>query len=264
MSKIKNIQINRGITTGLNPVFIINESKKNEIIQKDPSSIQIIKPIVKGEHIKRWHLNWSNSYLVYTYTGIDITKYSGLLDYLSGFKEDLENVWEAKHGKKYWYELRGCKYYSEFEKEKIIYTRLSNINSFAISTDGEFCVDSAGIIVTDDNKYYCAILNSKLVYFYFKLVSVIWGKDGIKWFGNSFDNIPIHEIDNNNSSEVSIHDQIVRLVDYILTTTQDHDYLMNPDKNIQVKEYERQIDQMVYELYGLTPEEIEIVEDSIK
>ena len=43
-----------------------------------------------------------------------------------------------------------------------------------------------------------------------------------------------------------------------------YDSLKNPDKQAQVKEYEYQIDQMVYELYGLTPEEIEIIEGSAK
>jgi len=33
---------------------------------------------------------------------------------------------------------------------------------------------------------------------------------------------------------------------------------------MQVKEYEKQIDQMVYQLYGLTEEDIKIVEDSTK
>ena len=42
------------------------------------------------------------------------------------------------------------------------------------------------------------------------------------------------------------------------------DYLQNPDKQAQVKEYERQIDRMVYELYGLTNEEIKIVEGETK
>ena len=39
------------------------------------------------------------------------------------------------------------------------------------------------------------------------------------------------------------------------------DYLSNSAKQAKVKEYERQIDQMVYQFYDLTPEEIAIVED---
>jgi len=39
------------------------------------------------------------------------------------------------------------------------------------------------------------------------------------------------------------------------------DYLQNSTKQAQVKEYEKQIDQMVYDLYGLTKEEIKIIEE---
>lgn len=57
---------------------------------------------------------------------------------------------------------------------------------------------------------------------------------------------------------------IIQLVDQILMITKGDDYLTNPVKQAEVKEYECQIDRMVYELYGLTPEEIEIVEGSGK
>ena len=50
------------------------------------------------------------------------------------------------------------------------------------------------------------------------------------------------------------------LVYKILSITKDDDYLDNLTKQARVKEYERQIDQIVYKLYGLTEEEIRIVE----
>ena len=152
-----------------------------------------------------------------------------------------------------WYELRGCNYYTEFEKKKIVYTRLSNINTFALSNNQEFCLDSAGIIITKDDKYYCAILNSKIIHFYFKLVCVVWGKDGMKWFGNSFDSLPIIKIDQNSKSEKLIRDEIVRLVDQI-SFEKANDFYAN------VSILEGKIDLLAYQLYGLTPDEIEVVE----
>jgi len=47
--------------------------------------------------------------------------------------------------------------------------------------------------------------------------------------------------------------------DKIFSFTQSEDYLETPQKQAQVRQYERQIDQMVYKLYGLTQEEIKIV-----
>ena len=62
----------------------------------------------------------------------------------------------------------------------------------------------------------------------------------------------------------SVAVKIIVLVDKILAITRDNDYLGNSAKQTKVCEYENQINQMVYELYGLTPEEIEIVENSAK
>ena len=50
----------------------------------------------------------------------------------------------------------------------------------------------------------------------------------------------------------------------ILSLTQSEDYLENPQKQAKVKEYERQIDQLVYKLYNLTEEEIKIIEEEIR
>ncbi|OGH07763.1 MAG: hypothetical protein A2W22_02705 [Candidatus Levybacteria bacterium RBG_16_35_11] len=52
-------------------------------------------------------------------------------------------------------------------------------------------------------------------------------------------------------------------VDRILSITKDEDYLQNPEKQAKVKELEQEIDQLVYNLYSLTEEEIRIVEESV-
>jgi len=53
-------------------------------------------------------------------------------------------------------------------------------------------------------------------------------------------------------------------VNQILLLSQSEDYLKNPQKQAKVKEYERQIDQLVYKLYDLTDEEIKIIEEEIR
>ena len=53
-------------------------------------------------------------------------------------------------------------------------------------------------------------------------------------------------------------------MDKILSITKAGDYLQNPAKQTQVREYEKQIDQLVYNLYNLTPAEIKVVEAEAK
>lgn len=72
--------------------------------------------------------------------------------------------------------------------------------------------------------------------------------------------IPIPKCVTENSSRQK---PIINIVDQILAITKDEDYFSNPVKQSKVKEYERQIDQMVYELYRLTPEEIAVVEGKV-
>ena len=50
------------------------------------------------------------------------------------------------------------------------------------------------------------------------------------------------------------------LVDKILSLTGSEDYPDNPGKQSKVKQYESEIDRLVYKLYSLTPEEIQIIE----
>ncbi|RMF97333.1 MAG: hypothetical protein D6734_02385 [Candidatus Schekmanbacteria bacterium] len=65
--------------------------------------------------------------------------------------------------------------------------------------------------------------------------------------------------------QISLEGQrpFIDLVNKILSLTQSEDYFENPQKQAKVKEFQRQIDQLVYKLYGLTDEEIKIVEGEI-
>ena len=59
-----------------------------------------------------------------------------------------------------------------------------------------------------------------------------------------------------------VHNRYKLIINKILSLTQSEDYLENPQKQAKVKEYKRQIDQLVYKLYNLNREEIKIIEKS--
>jgi type II restriction/modification system DNA methylase subunit YeeA len=247
-SKWNGIATNRGVTTGANKIFIIDTITKDKICNEDPNSIEIIKPILRGRDIKRYNLTWSGDWIIFTKRGVDIENYPAIKSYLLPFRNELEPGIGRKVGKYKWFEIQDITaFYTEFDKKKLIWTRLSNINGFSISENKEFCLDSASFAVTNDAEYLSAILNSKVVLFYFKLGSVIWGKDGIKWFGNYFDNIPIPAITKEEQ------EPFIKIVDQILDLKKE-----NPSHDTSALEAE--IDKMVYALYGLTEEEVKIVE----
>jgi hypothetical protein len=249
-SKWNDIVIKRGVTTGANKIFIVDTFTKEKLCKEDPNSIDLIKPILKGRDIKRYNLIWSGDWIIFTKRGVDIEKYPAIKNYLLPFKDDLEPGIGRKVGKYKWFEIQDITaFYTEFYKKKLIWTRLSNINGFSISENKEFCLDSSSFAVTKDAEYLSAILNSKVVLFYFKLGSVIWGKDGIKWFGNYFDNIPIPVI--SKESQQPFIDKVNEIL-----------LLKAEDSKTDTQVLEQEIDAMVYELYGLSAEEIAIVEGS--
>ncbi len=145
-----------------------------------------------------------------------------------------------------------------FEREKIIYRK---VGKEIIATYGgkgiyyEQTIHSAH--VSDkrfETKYVLGLFNSMLFKFYYQKTNSQGGNIFPQVRISSVENLPIKLTDN------ITQEKIVKLVDQIISITKDSDYLDNPDKQARVSALERQIDKMIYALYDLTPEEIEIVE----
>ncbi|WP_434084071.1 TaqI-like C-terminal specificity domain-containing protein [Fodinibius saliphilus] len=118
-----------------------------------------------------------------------------------------------KQGDHYW-ELRACDYYNEFEKPKIIYPDIAKERRFTLDTEGYYLTNTAYFIPSSD-KYVLGILNSKLVFNYYKRVSSVLGdpdKGGrMRWFRQHVSNIPIAKADDNTKKKIESN------VDQILT-----------------------------------------------
>ncbi len=103
-----------------------------------------------------------------------------------------------------------------------------------------------------DYKYLLAILNSKLMSWYF----MCFLSEKLHFYPNDAKSMPIKTISTKDQNPFT------KLVDRIFVITKAEDYLQNPQKQAQVKALEREIDRMVYKLYGLTKDEIAIIENS--
>lgn len=125
-------KIYRGIVTGFNEAFVIDEEAKEYLIACDSKNIDVIKPYLAGKDIRRYQTPHSNKYLIFTKRGIDIEKYPCIKNHLLKYKKKLtpkpnewEGAWEGrKPGKYAWYEIQdSIDYYQEFEKDKILWPR---------------------------------------------------------------------------------------------------------------------------------------------
>jgi hypothetical protein len=261
-----DVNIYYGIKTGINEAFIIDTKTKECLCQEDLHSSEILKPILRGRDIKRYGYEWAGLWIIGTFPAlkIDIDKYPAIKKFLIDFGKDrLEQEGKKlpdgtksrkKTGNK-WFETQDqINYYPEFEKEKIIWIELTDKNKFAYSDKEDYLLAGAFFLTGKSLKYLLAFLNSKLCLFYFSLICNSSGMATIQWKKFALEKIPIKELSNNNQTP------FIEIVDKILTITKSSDYFENPAKKEEVKEYEKQIDQMVYKLYDLTPEEITIVE----
>ncbi|MGN0867480.1 MAG: TaqI-like C-terminal specificity domain-containing protein [Oligosphaeraceae bacterium] len=160
-----DIKINRGILTGCNEAFIIDEAKRKELIAQDPKSAEIIRPILRGKDIKRYGYNFANLYLIATHNGIpkknipriDINDYPAIKRHLDSFWDKISR--RADQGDTP-YNLRSCAYMEDFSQPKIVWKRIGSILRFAYDNLGSFVLDSTCFAVGKDIEYLTCILNS--------------------------------------------------------------------------------------------------------
>jgi len=192
-------KIRRGILTGFNEAFIIDRITRDKLIAEDPKSDEVIKPFVVGEDVRKYALDFQNRYLIWTYIGIPIKQYSAIYKHLQQYQPQLEKRWDKGQ---YWWELRHCDYYSEFEKPKIIYPDIAKSCKFAFDTDGNYSINTTYFMSIDtDQEYLISVLNSSLIEFFFKTISSSIRGGYLRFFDQYVTQIPIHSINFTTSSE---------------------------------------------------------------
>lgn len=269
-----NGKIFRGVLTGLNEAFVIDEATRQRLIAEDSKSAEVIQPFLAGRDIKRYMPLETGKYLILFPKGFTNAKtlnaekpwnwiqkeYPAIAAHLGPFRAKAEKRYDKGD---YWWELRACDYYAEFEKPKIIYPNICKKPEFSIDEECLYTNQKCFIIPSND-KYFLGILNSRVMSFLFaSLLPKLRGdfyEPGYVYFSK----FPVRTINFNDPADAALHDQMVGLVDQMLTLNQKLAASNMPQaKEVlkrQLASTDRQIDRLVYRLYGLTDEEIQIVE----
>lgn len=270
-----NIKMFRGLLTGYNEAYIIDTPTKERLCRQNNKNVDLIKPIIRGRNIREYFHNWNGEWVLFIpwhfplQNDSSITKaskeaekifaqtYPSIFQHFSQFKEKLVKRNQAETGIRYeWYAMQryAADYLDHFKKEKIIWIELTDKNRFSYSEKEEYILAGAFMMTGESLKFLLAFLNSKLCLFYFSLICNSSGMATTQWKKFALEKLPIMKLSEKDQTP------FIALVDKIITITKSADYLTNTEKQAKVKEYERQIDQMVYDLYGLRKEEIAIVE----
>ena len=150
-----------------------------------------------------------------------------------------------------WWNLRACAYYTEFDKEKIVWKRIGSILRFAYSQHPVFCLDSTCIATGKNVKFLTAVLNSPVSHYQLFALAPKTGTGDLIVSVQALEPVHVPPItEENQNLVVEIENKVDEIIDAKVA---------DPDAN--TTDCEKDIDQLVYKLYDLRPEEIRIVEE---
>ena len=247
--------------TGLNEAFIVDNATREALIAQDPASADLLKPILRGRDIKRYRADWKELWLIATMPSlhVNIDNYTAIKKHLLSFSKDRleQSGMQLSNGGKsrkktphQWFELQdACAYYKEFMRDKLVWIELVGNARFAYDDSSTFCEATSFVMTGPCLKYLCALLNSSLIQYFFQQIAPTSGTGTLRWKKVYVERIPIPKI------SAAQQKPFIELTDGILQAK-----ATNPAADTSALEVD--IDRLVYQLYGLTTEEIAVVERS--
>jgi len=270
-------QVHVGIETGCSELFVIDAQARKILIKKDPRCKKHLRRLVSGGDIDRYHVDtWERS-IVFIPLGWTNTHPEAVTHPWQWFKKRHPSL--ARHLKRtaahggilsnpgnLWWE-RACD--QDFWREKnpkILFRHQFKKPVFAFD-EGHAIADPTVYAIASSSLYLLGVLNSRLILFVFEKFRHLRSADPQVFSGEDLKNLPIYTIDFDNPDDKTRHDRMVTLVTEMLEL---HKHLSHAktdqEKRLITQEIEstdRQIDSLVYGLYGLTVEEIDVVEESV-
>lgn len=253
-----------GIKTGFNDAFIIDENKRNEILNSCVSEEErqrtenLIKPLLRGKDIQRYNAQWIGIYVIFAYNGsykVMENEYPAIFKHLAQYEEELRKRGQVRYtpskskkkkvgdylGQHHWLELDNNPSYDrlqDYSKEKIVYREISTSMDAYLDKKGMFVNNKLYFIITEHAPYLAGIINSKL---FTKVILAAVNTTGGK--GPAF--LLNVKVPNYNVKWHKIEDKVNSICS---TLNEDHTTI------------ESEIDHLVYHLYDLTYDEVLIID----
>ena len=232
LGEFVNGRIYRGVVTGLNEAFVIDEARREALIEEDPRSAELIKPWLRGRDIKRWRVEPAGLYIIFTSRGVNIDQYPAVLEHLKWYRVALER--RATSHSHPWYELQQPQegIFREFSKPKIIFNRFIRSATFAYDNSGAYHNDAC-YFTTPPNPSLAAIVNSSVGWWLLSHLCTPLQNGYIQAFVQFLERLPVPSL----SEEMDRH-----LAGHVETLA-----MVGEDPSI-----EKEIDTLVFEAFGLS------------
>lgn len=247
------IDIFNGVSTSCNEVYIVDTN----IIQHNDIEPIYTKPTIKGEHIVRYHLpEIPPLYLLYIKSDCRFDLAPNTADYLRQHKKLLiKKSVEKRKGNRPWYELFRSRNEESLKlTPKIIIRQTGDSIIGALDEVGYYSIDSTNVILLkdefyDEKEYLLAILNSKLIKFFYQEISQEGGRVLAQIKPIRVRCLPFPSASKDEKKKIAL------LAKEIMNAK-------NENLSSEVNNIDDKIDRMVYHLYGLTYDEVLIIDPS--
>ena len=251
-------RIYMGVKTGFNEAFVVDQDKRNELIEEDPRSEELIKPWLRGRDIERWKTDWAGQYFIAIQNSGDSSasnpwadagseetarnifreSYPAIHDHLSWFEPQLRSRQDQG---RYWWELRACAYYHEFSAQKILINNVLKFPNFGYDESGAFA-SNACFFMVPPSPSTTAVLNSSIGSSLLVRQCTLLQNGYIQVFVQFLEQLPIPHLSQENDQNLS-------------------KYVETLASGLDVLDIESEIDSLVFDAYGLSASERKLVLD---
>lgn len=171
-----------GIKTGLNEAFFIDQTTRDRLIKETPAAVEIIKPLLTGDDVRRYEVHYRSTFLIYTQHGVDIRLYPSVEKHLRPFRDLPPDKDRKPRGLNHrateqeWYELQqpSPKLVPILEQPKLLYPIIGKECRFVIEEASRFINDKVFVLPTADY-FLLGVLNSSAVFSFLKEKCVAHG-----------------------------------------------------------------------------------------
>jgi adenine-specific DNA-methyltransferase len=254
-----------GIKTGFNEAFVVDSAKRAELIAADPKTVEIIKPWLRGRDVKRWGVNSKNLYLIAIQNSGDAdaknawgkaknedearaifkSTYPAIHNHLSQYETPLRIRQDQG---RWWWELRACAYYNEFEMPKIVLPSIVGRASYGYDSEGFYSNDKTTIVISDQF-FPLGLLNSTALDFFIRQIAATKQNGYFEQKPMYVSQLPIPSL------PADLHDKIAALARRCLDAAKSA-----PEA---LPALEAELNALVYQAYGLDAADIAVIEESL-
>jgi len=237
-----------------------------------PKERVLIKPYYDLCDLGRYWISEKPSLnLIYStrHTWPAVNDFPRLRDHLAQFRPIMERRRETRAGTVGWWQLHWPRDENLWTSKKIVSVQMAARPSFVLTTGEVFTSFSTNVFLKDPRTregetYIVALLNSKALWKWFQHNAKRRG--GLEINGNVLGRAPIHAVDFSNTTETAAYDEICHLASFMQVTTREFTLARTEHERTamhrQIEATDREIDRLVYDLYGLTAGEIALIEKS--